>query len=55
MTLLSVSIDHENQVSTEFFKLNKSTEGQTPSLHFASISCAFPKERIKLELGEKVS
>jgi hypothetical protein len=55
VTLLSVSTDHEKRESTEFLKLNKSTEGQTPCLQFAFISCALLKERIKLELGKKVS
>ena len=54
VTLLSVSADHENRESTEFLKLNKSTEGQKPSLQFAFISCALLKERIKLELGKKI-
>jgi len=51
MTLLRVSIDHENRESAEFLKLNRLRD--KPSRHFAFISCALLKERIKLELGEK--
>ena len=55
MTLLSVSIDYEHREYTKFLKLNKSIEGQTPSLHFSFIYCVLRKKQIKLELREKCS